>query len=193
MGSSMPRHVNPWKTLSSTLRFENPWIRVVQNDVINPSGGKGEYTVVEFQNQAVAVIPIDEEEHTWLVGQYRFAMGTYEWEIPEGGAPVGEELLTCAQRELAEETGLRATHWEQILDGLQLSNSVTNERAYTFVAQGLSQHGASPEDTERLQVRRLPLEEAFEMAMDGRIRDCFSVVSLLKLKHLIQRGEFRRR
>lgn len=182
-------HDNPWKTLASSVRFENPWLRVVQNDVLNPSGGRGEYTVVEFKNKAVAVVPIDDQLHTWLVGQYRFATDSYEWEIPAGGAPGGEAPLDCAKRELAEETGLQAARWELILDGLQLSNSVTNERAYTFVARDLKQFESSPEETEQLELRRLPLDEAFEMALTGTIRDAFSVVSLLKVQHLRSRGE----
>jgi len=182
---------NPWKTKATRIPFENPWFRVVQNDVINPSGGAGEYTYVEFKSRAVSVIPIDDQNHTWLVGQFRYAMNSYEWEIPAGGAPMEELPLECAQRELAEETGLHATHWDLILDGLQLSNSITTERAYTYVARGLSQHVAAPEETEQLCLRRLPLEEAIEMAIDGTIRDGFSVVSLMKLKHLLLRGELR--
>lgn len=182
---------NPWKTLSSAVRFENPWIRLVQNDVLNPSGGPGEYSVVHFKNQAVAVIPIDEENHTWLVGQYRYAVDSYQWEICAGGAPKGESPLECAKRELAEETGLVAEHWEPILEGLQLSNSITDERAYTYVARGLTLHEAAPEETEELKVRRLPLEEAIEMAISGELEDGFSVVSLMKLKHLMLRGKLR--
>ena len=183
---------NPWKTLASAIRFENPWMKVVQNDVVNPSGGNGEYTVVHFKNRAVSVIPIDDEEHTWLVGQYRYAVDSYEWEIPAGGAPAGESPLECAQRELREETGLAGEHWDLIVDGLQLSNSITDELAYTFVARGLSQHSAAPEETEQLKLRRLPLRQAIDMALAGEIHDGFSVVSLLKLGHLMQRDLLRR-
>ena len=182
---------NPWTTLESNVRFENPWMRIMQNHVVNPTGHEGEYTVVHFKNRAVGVIPVDDESHTWLVGQYRYAVGSYEWEIVEGGAPEGESVLECAKRELTEETGLVAEQFELILDGLQLSNSITDERAYTFVARGLAQHIAMPEETEKLAVRRLPLEEAFEMALRGEIRDGFSVISLMKLKHLMLRNEFR--
>ncbi len=178
-------HKNPWQTLKSELRFENPWIRVVQNDVINPSGGEGEYTVVHFKNRAVAVIPLDEDGNTWLVGQYRFAMGSFEWEVPEGGAPEGESLLECAKRELAEETGLSAERWDSVCTDLQLSNSVTDERGYTFLARGLTQYESSPEETEQLQLRKLPLTEAIEMAFRGEIRDAFSIVSLLRLRHFL--------
>ena len=180
---------NPWVTLKSEKRFENPWIRVIKNDVINPSGGQGEYTVVHFRNKAVAVIPVDEEGHTWLVGQYRYAVDSYEWEIPEGGAPEGESPLDCAKRELLEETGLVAEDWRLILDRVQLSNSVTDERAYTYVAQRLTQKTATPEETEQLVLRRVPLQEAFQMASQGEIRDAFSLMSLFKLQLMIEQNE----
>ena len=185
---SMDRE-NPWKTLRTEIAFENAWIRIVKNDVINPSGNPGEYTFVDFKTRAVAVVPVDDQGNTRLVGQYRYAMDSYEWEVPAGGCPEGESLLECARRELREETGLIARDFELIHDGLQLSNSVTNERAYTFLARSLTQETAAPEETEELKVRTLPLEEAMEMAVDGTIKDAFSVVSLLKLKHLILRGE----
>ena len=180
---------NPWQTLRSEIKFENPWIRVVWNDVINPNGGQGEYTVVQFQNQAVSVIPLDAANHTWLVGQYRYATDSYEWEIPAGGAPLGETILDCAKRELLEETGLLADRWELISSDVQLSNSVTDERAYTYLARDLTRNKSTPEETESLQLRRLPLEEAFRMAAEGEIRDAFSIVGLLRLQQQLQRGE----
>jgi 8-oxo-dGTP pyrophosphatase MutT (NUDIX family) len=172
---------NPWTTLSTRIAYDNPWIRVREDQVLNPAGGPGIYGVVEYKNRAVGVIPIDDEGHTWLVGQYRYTQDLYEWEIPEGGCPEGEDLVDCAKRELLEETGLIAEHCEPILSGIQLSNSVSNEKAYLFVARGITQAEANPEDTEKLQVRRLPLAEAITMAMDGRIRDGMSVMALLKL------------
>ena len=182
---------NPWKTHSSHVRYENPWIRVSHNEVTNPSGGPGQYGVVHFKNKAVAVIPVDDEGYTWLVGQYRYAVESYEWEIPAGGAAAGEPLVECAKRELLEETGLVAEHWDQIMDGLQLSNSITDELAHTFVARGLTQRTACPEDTEELQIRRVPLESAIDMAITGQLSDAFSVVSLMRLKHLMLRNELR--
>ena len=180
---------NPWQTLATRVRFENPWIRVIQNDVINPSGGPGEYTVVHFRNRAVAAIPVDDQRYTWLVGQYRYATETFEWEIPEGGAPEGESTLDCAKRELREETGLVAASWELVSSDVQMSNSVTNERAFTYLARELTQAEACPEDTEQLHIRRLPLSEAVAMAVSGEIRDAFSIISLLRLQHQIDRGE----
>lgn len=172
--------MNPWTTLSTEMKYENPWIRVREDQVINPSGGRGIYGVVMFRNRAVGVVPIDDEDHTWLVGQYRYPHHLYEWEIPEGGCPEGEELVDCARRELREETGLTAESYELIAE-LQLSNSTTDEVAYLFVARGIRQLEASPEETEKLEVRRVPLAEAIRMAMDGEIRDVMSVTALLKI------------
>lgn len=178
---SLPRPAeNPWTTVSSKLIYENPWIRVREDQVINPSGGNGIYGVVMFRNRAVGVVPVDDEDHTWLVGQYRYPHHTYEWEIPEGGCPEGEELIDCARRELLEETGLIAEHYE-LIGEMQLSNSTTNEEAYLFMAHGLQQAEAQPEDTEKLEVRRVPLTEAIRMAMAGEIRDAMSVAALLKI------------
>lgn len=172
---------NPWTTLSSREVYSNPWIRVREDQVINPSGGPGIYGVVEYKNRAVGVIPIDGEGFTWLVGQHRYTHDRYEWEIPEGGCPEGEELLECAQRELLEETGIIAREYEMILEGIQLSNSVSDEKAYIFVARGLSFVNATPEETERLEVRRVPLRDAIQMVLDGEIRDAMSVAGLLRI------------
>ncbi len=172
---------NPWTTLSSRETYSNPWIRVREDQVLNPSGGRGIYGVVEYKNRAVGVIPVDEEGFTWLVGQYRYTHHTYEWEIPEGGCPEGEELLDCARRELLEETGIMAQSFEMILDGIQLSNSVSDEVAYIYTARGLTFTDSQPEPTEKLQVKRLPLEEAIELARNGTIRDGMSVMGLLWL------------
>jgi len=170
---------NPWTILSTREVYNNPWIRVREDQVINPSGGNSIYGVVEYKNRAVGVIPIDDEGYTWLVGQYRYCHNIYEWEIPEGGCPEGENLMDCARRELLEETGIIAEKIEVVLGGLQLSNSTTNEVATLFVARGLSFTDAEPEETEQLQVKRVLLTEAVRMARSGEIRDGLSVLGLL--------------
>lgn len=170
---------NPWITHSTRIVYENPWIRVSESQVTNPSGGPGIYGVVHFRNRAIGVLPIDDEGHTWLVGQYRYTLDTYEWEIPEGGCPAGESPLEAAKRELREETGLIAAEYRVLFDNLALSNSVSDERATIFVATGLTQAEADPEETEDLKVRRLPLSEAIAMVRRGEITDSISVMALL--------------
>ena len=179
---------NPWQTLSSEIKYENPWIVVRENQVINPSGGRGIYGVVHFRNIAVGIVPVDDEMHTWLVGQYRYPHDCYEWEIPEGGASPPATPLENAKRELLEETGIVAGRWDMIQE-MQLSNSTSNEVSQTFLARDLSFQEAEPEETEALVVERVPLQEACRRAMEGEIRDCMSVAALLKVRLLWDRGE----
>ncbi|MBL9133899.1 MAG: NUDIX hydrolase [Verrucomicrobiaceae bacterium] len=178
---SLPRHPNPWTTLSTRETYANPWLRVREDRVLNPNGGPGIYGVVEFKNRAIGVVPVDEHGFTWLVGQWRYCHESYEWEIPEGGCPPGESPVEAARRELLEETGLVAARIEPLLTGIQLSNSVTNEICDIFLATGLTLTTARPEETEKLEVLRLPLAEAVEMARDGRIRDSVTILALLAL------------
>jgi 8-oxo-dGTP pyrophosphatase MutT (NUDIX family) len=181
----LPSTSNPWRTHASHDLFENDFVKLVHHDVTRPSGNPGVYTVVRFKRVAVAIIPVDAEGYTWLVGQFRYAHDTYEWEVPEGGAELGEAPEACAHRELREEAGLLATTLTSILE-MQLSNCVTDEISRTFVATGLTPTAAEPEDTEELMVHRLPLTEAFAMALRGEIRDALSIASLLKLKYLLE-------
>jgi 8-oxo-dGTP pyrophosphatase MutT (NUDIX family) len=180
---------NPWITRSSREVYRNPWIRVREDDVLKPNGSPGIYGVVEYLNRAVGVVPIDDEGHTWLVGQYRYTQQQYEWEIPEGGCPQGESLEDCARRELLEETGLLADLIEPLACGLQLSNSVSNETAHLFIARQLHQQTPQPDDTEQLAVRRLPLTQAIEMAASGEIRDAMSVIALLLIERSLHRPQ----
>lgn len=173
---------NPWVTHGSKAIYSNPWIEVTEFDVTTPGGSPGIYGKVHFKNVAVGVVPVDEEGCTWVVGQYRYVLDAYSWEIPEGGAPLDEEPLAAAKRELLEETGLEANTWKQILGPIHLSNSVSDEVAFSFLATGLTQGESCPEDTEDLAVTRMPLSEAIAMAEDGRITDALSVLSLMKLK-----------
>ena len=170
--------INPWITHERRVTYENDWIEVNESQVTTPAGTPGIYGVVHYKNRAVGVVPIDDNNHIWLVGQYRYPTNTYEWEIPEGGAPFNETLEDCAHRELAEETGLRATKLELLIGELQLSNSVCDERAYLYVARDLTVGEAAPEETEQIRVRRLPLSEAFAMIYRGEIRDAMSVIAL---------------
>lgn len=171
---------NPWKTLKTRVAYENPWLKVTHSDVLNPAGNPGIYGVVHFKNIAVGIIPIDEEGNTWLVGQYRYTLDQYCWEIPEGGCPLGGSPLEAAKRELKEETGIKAEKWTEILN-THLSNSVTDEFGTIFLAEALTFGEAMPEETEDLKVRKLPLEEALGMVLRGEITDSLSVMGLLKV------------
>jgi len=173
---------NPWQTLSTKTIYDNPWIRVEHREVIAPTGKAGIYGLVHMKNTAVGIIPIDSEDHTYLVGQYRYATESYSWEIPMGGIPGKESLLAGALRELREETGLIADNMEELLQ-LHTSNCVTDEKGVVFVARGLTQAEKKPDDTEELKVKRVAIEEAISMAMNGQITDAMSVAALLKLAY----------
>ncbi|HYE51564.1 MAG TPA: NUDIX hydrolase [Azospirillaceae bacterium] len=178
---------NPWTVTSREVRYENPWLRLVHHEVLNPAGRPGIYGVVSFRNLAVGVIPVDAEGCTWLVGQYRFPLDRYSWEIPEGGAPVGTDPADTARRELIEETGLRARNLKEFLR-LDLSNSTTDETAFCYLAWDLERGESEPEETEQLKVRRVRLREALDLVLDGTITDSISVAGLLRLKVMADDG-----
>lgn len=180
----MNEEENPWKTLGADEKYDNPWINVTEYQVINPSGGQGIYGKVHFKNLAIGIIPLDKDQHTWLVGQYRYPLGQYSWEIPEGGGKLGIDPLDSAKRELLEETGLKAGRWTRIQD-MHLSNSVSDEFAIIYLAEELTQHEAEPEETEQLLIKRIPFEEAYQMVLNGEITDAMSVAALLKLKLML--------
>ncbi|HWG44614.1 MAG TPA: NUDIX hydrolase [Gemmataceae bacterium] len=171
---------NPWKRLSRTVAYQNPWIIVYHDEVLRPDRQPGIYGVVHYRNQAVAVVVVDEQDRVLLVGQYRYTLDVYSWEIPEGGAAEGEELIIAAQRELREETGYSADQWQEIA-WLHLSNSVSDERAVCYLATELRSGLAEPEGTERLQVRWVSFGEALAMCADGRITDVLTVVALQRV------------
>ena len=178
---------NSWTTLKSEVRYETPWIKVTQFDVLNPAGKPGIYGVVSFKNLAIGVIPIDEHKNTWLVGQWRYPLKQYSWEIPEGGGPHDDDPLDSAKRELKEETGLVAKKYTEILR-MHLSNSVSDELAIIFVAQGLEQSDSEPEETEDLQIKKVPFEQAYKMVMNGEITDSMSVAGIMKARILMDEG-----
>ncbi len=170
---------NPWKTLSSRSVYENPWIKVREDQVIRPDGAEGIYGVVQFENRAIGVLPVEPDGSIWMVGQYRYPLDCYSWEIPEGGGPFDETPEESALRELQEETGLIASHLEPF-GTIHLSNSVTNEVGYLFRASGLSQGPSNPEGTEQLHIRRFSWNEAMVMLDRSEITDSLTVVALLR-------------
>jgi len=175
----------PWTVMSSRDVYDNRWIRVTHHEVLTPAGEPGIYGTIHYKNLAVGIVPVDDEGHTFLVGQHRFPFDEYSWEIPEGGGTIGVDARDSAARELKEETGLEAGNWQQLLR-CDLSNSVSDERSISFLAWGLTQGTASPEPTEELALRRVPLTEAFRMVAAGEIQDALSVLSLqaVQLLHL---------
>ncbi|WP_428664109.1 NUDIX domain-containing protein [Reyranella sp.] len=175
----------PWTVMSSRHVYDNRWIRVTHHEVLTPAGEPGIYGTIHYKNLAVGIVPVDDEGHTFLVGQHRFPFDEYSWEIPEGGGTIGVDARESAARELKEETGLEAGNWQQLLR-CDLSNSVSDERSISFLAWGLTQGTASPEPTEELALRRVPLTEAFRMVAAGEIQDALSVLSLqaVQLLHL---------
>ena len=171
---------NPWKLISSKKMFENPWFRVEEDRVINPAGAEVSYGKVLFNNVAVGIVPLDNDGNTWLVGQTRYVPDVYSWEIPMGGSPIGEDLITTAKRELKEETGLSAQTWTPFLH-LYTSNSVSNEEAYVYIAEDLKFGETAFEDSEDITIKKLPLKQAIHMASEGQITDAISVTALFKL------------
>jgi 8-oxo-dGTP pyrophosphatase MutT (NUDIX family) len=180
--SKYPQTVGSWQRLDSDVRYENLWIRVSHENVTTPAGTDGIYGVVHFKGTAIGVVPLDEEGNTWLVGQYRYTLDAYSWEIPMGGCPEGELPLVAAQRELQEETGLGASEWVELMD-VHTSNSVTDEGGKVFVATGLTEGDMDLEPTEDITVRKLPVTEALAMAQRGEITDCISVAALYRLAY----------
>lgn len=174
---------NPWKTLETKTQYENPWIRVDESQIRNAAEKSGIYGTVHFKNLAIGIVPIDENGNTFLVGQYRYPLNAYSWEIPEGGGPLEIDPLVSAKRELKEETGITAADWELIQE-LHLSNSVSDERALIYIARSLRFGESAPEEDEVLQVRKLPLVEAHAMVLRGEITDAISVVALLRAQAL---------
>ena len=180
----VPAAGNPWQTLSTDLEFENAWFAITTHDTVAPDGTRPRYGKISFKNRAIGIIPLDDEQHTWIVGQWRFPLGEFSWEVPMGGAPPDESLESAALRELKEETGLSATRLRQLLK-VHTSNSVTDEEGYVFLAEGLTAGNPDFDETELLEIRRVPFTEALAMAMDGRITDAISVAGILALaRHL---------
>ena len=171
--------INPWWTHRSREVYENDWILVREDAVTRPDGTPGIYGVVHFKNRAIGIVPVDDEGRIHLVGQFRYPLNRYSWEIPEGGCPNDEKPLAAAQRELLEETGLVAKEW-RLLGTAHLSNSITDEEAFCFLATGLTQRAARPEGTEKLENQLVTLDEALAMVESGEISDALSIIGILR-------------
>ena len=177
---SLKTYKSTWKKQSSKKLYDNPWFSLAEDEVINPGGGISHYGKINFKNIAIGIIPLDENNNTWLVGQYRYVPDCYSWEIPMGGGAMNLSTLDSAKRELKEETGLSANHWSELMQ-CHTSNSVTDECGIVYVARELTQGETEFEETEDLQIVKLPIEDAVRFALNGEITDVISVASLLKL------------
>lgn len=162
------------------MAYENAWITVWHDDVVRPDGNRGIYGVVHFAGLAAGIVAIDDEDRVLLVGQHRYPLDAYSWEIPEGGVPVGEDALEGARRELREETGVVAATWREI-GRFHLSNSVTDEAGVLYLATDLTQESAAPEATEDLAVRWVPFDRAVAMTLDGRITDAMAIMGIQRV------------
>ena len=175
---------NPWTRLKREVVYDNPWITVHHDDVIAPTGKSGIYGTVHYKNFALGIIALDAQRNIWLVGQHRYPINVYSWEIPEGGGPVDEEPLPAAQRELKEEAGLVADNWKEI-QRLHLSNSVSDEVGIIYLATGLTYTDVEPDETEVLDIRKIPFKEAEQMLSSGEITDTMSVIGILKVRQML--------
>jgi 8-oxo-dGTP pyrophosphatase MutT (NUDIX family) len=182
-------HGRPWTRGSERLVYDNPWIRVSHHEPTAPTGRPAQYGLVSFKNLAIAVLPLHDDGSVTLVGQHRFPFDDYSWELPEGGSPRGEDPLAGARRELAEETGLQAREWREVLR-MQLSNSVTDERAVGYLALGLSDcgEGYASDETEEIVLARVPFREALDAALAGHMEDALTVAMLLRAYHMAREG-----
>ena len=179
---------NPWTTLTSNIVYENNWIQVKHDEVINPSGNNGIYGIVHFKNLAIGVIVLDEDMNTYLVGQYRYPLKEYSWEIPEGGGKLLTDPMLAAQRELKEETGIIARKWTMLFH-MHLSNSATDEKAIIYLAQDLEFAIAEPEDSEELTVTKMSFNSFLDNIMKGKITDAITIAAGLWVDKLFSKGE----
>lgn len=180
--------VGPWRVHSQTEVFDNPWIGVIDHEVTHPDGSPGKYGVIKFKNLAIGVLPIDDEGYVHLVGQHRFPLDRYSWELPEGGGPLDIDPLESAKRELQEETGFIAREWAQ-LSAFDISNSVTDERAICYLAWDLESGEAAPEPSELLTLKRVSFKDLLDMVMTGEITDSLTIVMTLTAFAKALRGE----
>lgn len=180
--------VNPWQTQSSRIVYRNSWIRVREDQVTRPDGEPGIYGVVEIR-PSVGIVAINQDDEIALVGQWRYSVSRYSWEIPRGGSHAGEtDMLAVAKRELAEEAGITAEHW-RVLGPVDVCNGVADDVQTLFCATGLHACETRLDPEEDIAVMWHPFEEAVRMAMDGRITEVCSVAAILWAARLRNGGE----
>jgi ADP-ribose pyrophosphatase len=177
------QQTDPFTLVTSTIAYENAWIKVEHQDVIRPDGNLGIYGIVHFANRAVAVLPIEPNGDVWLVGQWRRPLEAWSWEIPEGGVPFHEDLEAGARRELEEEAGLIAGTLLKVLE-LDVSNCVSDEVGYCYIAYDLTRGTLAPDPTEVLTLRRLHFTELLREIDEGLIRDGLTLATVLRAHQL---------
>jgi 8-oxo-dGTP pyrophosphatase MutT (NUDIX family) len=170
-----------WRTLGSKTLHRSPWIDLIEDEVITPAGNESRYSRVHFHNFGIGILPLAENWDTWIVGQYRYPIGVYTWEIPEGGGPIEVDPLSSAKRELKEEAGIEAERWELIQENY-MSDSATDEYAYIYLARDLTIGDPEPEEDELLELRRIPFEELYRMVVNGSVRDSLTVLAVLRAR-----------
>jgi ADP-ribose pyrophosphatase len=180
--------INPWKTLKSEKVYDSPWIGLTKHDVLNPGGSPGTYSVVHFKNLALGILALDKDYNTWIVGQYRYPIDQYSWEIPEGGGKRDVPPIDSAKRELLEETGITAQKWTKIQE-MYLSNSASDEYCILYIAQDLTFGEAQPEETEELELKKIHFDELYKMVNEGEIKDSLTVAIVLKAKLMMLEGK----
>ena len=178
----------PWRSDGETVIFDNPWMRLTRHPATAPTGLDADYVVMRPRNLSVGVLPIHADGTVTLVGQQRFALMNWSWEMPEGGAPFDEDPLAGARRELAEEAGLEAAHWREALK-TEMSNSITDERAMAWIAWGLGPVPVAPDPTEVIHIARVPFGDLLREIGRGSVRDMFTVATTLRAYHMAREGE----
>lgn len=170
---------NPWKTIESRTAYKNPWLRVREDQVIRPDGNKGIYGVVEIR-PSVGILAFNDEQKLAIVGQWRYALGRYSYEIVRGGSGEGEtDMLAVAKRELREEAGFDAANWEPF-GSADVCNGVTTDVQHFFVARGLSFVGTNQDPYEEIVTEWHPFDHALDMVAQGTISEVCSIAAILK-------------
>lgn len=177
----------PWVDRGETVVHETSWMRVTQHDAIAPTGHESQYGVLRFKNVATGVLPVHADGTVTLVGQARFARANYSWEMPEGGAPFDEDPLEAVKRELAEEAGLAAASWALALR-IEVSNSITDEVGFTWVAWDLTPVPLDPDPTEVISIVRVPFTALLREIERGAILDSFTVATAYRAYHMAREG-----
>lgn len=179
---------NPWKVLKEETGYDCRYFSVRHDQVTLADGEPRSYHSVRMKYYGVCIVPVDHEGSVTLIGQYRYVLERFSWEIPGGGARVGDDPLDVARAELKEETGCTAEHWLKIVEGA-VSPGISTEAVPAFVAWGLDCGAPRPDETELLSRRRVPFTDAVGMALSGEISNLPGIAALLGIEVRRRRGD----